>query len=64
MSTLAVGRPLIGPYARVDAAWKNLLATGPKWFMDHVWNTCVHYVRTSNAWPGPADGIHPREAAE
>lgn len=43
------------PYARLDAAWKRLLETGPKWFMDHVWRTCLYYVRASNAWPAPTN---------
>lgn len=50
-----VHRPLVGPYARIDAGWKTLIATGPKWFMDRVWHTCLSFVRTSNAWPRPTD---------
>lgn len=40
-------------YVALDTAWKRLLETGPKWFMDHVWHSCLYYVRASNAWPKP-----------
>ena len=41
----------MNPYARLDAGWKHLLATGPKWFMARIWKQCLDLVRTSNAWP-------------
>ena len=55
MSTVTAARPLINPYARLDAGWKRLIATGPKAFMAAIWKPCLDLVRASNAWPRPSD---------
>jgi hypothetical protein len=65
VSTLAVPRPISNPYHRIDAAWKSVVTTGPRWFMDHVWHTCLTYVRASNAFPRPsASPYFDREAVD